>query len=268
MSAMMAANREPSPSEIALRAVREKPPVGYPASADGRCALCGVHYGKGEPVMPFERDKSFTDWASMAHPGSRTTCIWCAGVMMGQSWRLFMQNFQKTIICEKGVFQAASKDHLAWWFLNPPAGDWLFVQGDKRMQHLVWRTPVNRSTEIYQVRYNEVVMTIRRQRLADGRDAAKRLTSALNEFERAEGKRGAPSRGPFASLSPDLDATDQGRLKLPLYALAAQDPRVAADVATVRALTGGERWALYALLYAEDPRPSPALTVPGHRSSI
>ncbi|MCM3609532.1 hypothetical protein M4D49_29080 [Cupriavidus pauculus] len=239
-------------SELACRAIGREPKGTFIAQEAGACAMCGRRHETGESVVPFQPQASFTDWTALRAPASQFICKWCDAV-----WdRDFTQTYLKTIVCEAGVFPAASNDHLAYWIMNPPEGRWLFLQGDQKIQHVVWRAPVNRSREVFQVRAGESVLTIRSRQLHAGLAAVKGLAAKATELRGV--KRGAPFKSPFISLSRDLDSPSQGVLRRELYAHAAEDPLTAQNIAIVGALTGGELWALTSILYAKNPhRPEP-----------
>ncbi len=234
-------------SELACQAVGRRPRGSAVAKDGGACAMCGRPHGPGDSVVDFEPQSSFTDWAALRSPSSRLICVWCDGV-----WdRDFTQAYLKTIVCREGVFPAARNDHLAYWIMNPPEGPWLFLQGDQKIQHVVWRAPVNHSREVFQVRAGEAVLTIRTKQLQAGVAAVKALAAKATELRGS--KRGAPLKSPFVSLSRDLDSPSQGVLRRELHAHAGNDPETARNIATVSAMTSGELWALTSLLYAKDP---------------
>ncbi|RQZ31660.1 hypothetical protein DIE14_01745 [Burkholderia sp. Bp9017] len=209
--------------------------------------MCGHIYLAGEPVMPFEPDASFTDYGALRSGASRVICGWCAA-----TWNLdFTQRYTKSVICDEGVFPAASNEHIAYWLLNPPEGQWLFLQSDQKRQHVVWRTPVNVSREVFTVRYGEVLLTVRRKFLEEGTAAARRLAAAATANRKG---RGAALKNPFVRLSRDLTDPAHGAIRGDLYELAGQDAQVKDDIALIHSLTAGEIWGLTATLYAPDPQ--------------
>lgn len=246
-------NRLPSPSQLAARAASLKP-IGEPAKAPGVCALCGYAHDVGDIVAPFVPSDTFTDFTALRGQGSRTACGWCL-----VTWNAdFTQRYTKSIICEGGVFPAASNDHIAYWLTNPPAGEWVMMQSDQKRQHLIWRSPVNTSSEVFQLRYGELILTVRREMLAKGAAAATLLAQKASV-----GRRGAPLKSPFVRLSRDLDDPAHGLLRHDVYAMRDSDPEAASAIDTIAKLTPGELWGLTAVLYAANPhRPEPKL-VPG-----
>lgn len=231
-----------SPSRIALQAAGRGPVGAFKAKCDGECAFCGHTYSAGDLVMPFAPESSFTDYGSMKSPGSKFLCGWCAG-----AWNVdFTQKALKTVMCSEGVFPAASNADIAYWLMHPPEGDWIWVMGDQKRQHIVWRATVNTSQEIFQIRQGENNMTIRREHLLAAVKSARTLAVVAST-----GRKGPALKSPFMRLSRDLDEPVHGMIRDDLHHLAQIDTQVRFDVRTLQSCTPGELWALTALLYAD-----------------
>lgn len=231
-----------SPSRVALEAAGRGPVGTFKAKDHGECAFCGHAYAASELVMPFAPESSFTDYGSMKRPGSKFLCGWCAG-----AWNVdFTQKALKTVMCSEGVFPAASNADIAYWLTNTPKGNWIWVMGDQKRQHIVWRATVNTSQELFQIRHGENNMTIRRSHLVNALDAARRLAAVASA-----GRKGAALKSPFMRLSRDLDEPVHGMIREDLHRLAQTDVQVREDVRILQSCTPGELWALTALLYAE-----------------
>lgn len=234
-----------SPSQIAVQAAGRPQGGILKASKPGHCAMCGRPHAKGAQVSPFEPEGSFTDYANLARPESKWLCGWCIA-----TWNAdFTQKALKTVMCEDGVFPAASNADIAYWIANPPKGQWIWVMGDQKRQHIVWRATVNSSQDLFQVRLGENNMTVRRSKVMQALAAAQRLAAIASA-----GRKGAALKSPFVRLSRDLDEPSHGQIRSDLHAKAGQDPAVRADIAELQSCTPGELWALTAALYAQ---PSP-----------
>lgn len=237
-----------SPSELAVRALGRQPIGVQVAKAAGVCAMCGHSHVPGDLVNPFSPEDSFTDYGLLRGRGSKVLCGWCAGVWNQE----FTQKLLKTVACSEGIFPAASNNHIAYWLMNPPEGQWLWVQGDQKRQHIVWRAPVNTSREVFHVRFGENDLCLRRAMLQPAVDAARRLAKAASA-----NRKGAPLKSPFTALSRDMDSNSNGTLRRDLYLLAdsgtPEAAQVKEDMALICSLTPGELWALTALLYADNP---------------
>ena len=234
-----------SPSKVAIEADGRSPVTVQLAKGPGICAMCGYPHGAGDAIVPFAPDDSFTDFAALKGPSSPVICGWCAA-----TWNIdYTQRALKSVMCKDGVFSAASNADISYWLHNPPSGNWLWVMGDQQRQHIVWRATVNTSAEVFQIRQGETNMTIRRKRLFEACDAAKRLAAAASE-----GRKGAALKSPFARLSRDLNEPGHGGIRYDLHAKALTNPDVSADVRLIQSCTPGELWALTAVLYAS-PNP-------------
>lgn len=249
-----------SPSQIAVLAAGLTPIGLVNAKQAGLCVMCGVAHDVGESVVPFVPPDTFTDYASLRNPGGTHMCSWC-----NAAWRNeFSQKYLKTVICERGVFSAASNDNIAYWLLNPPDGEWLFLQGDQKVQHLAFRAPINRSKAVYQIQKGDLIVTIRKAMLVAGAEAAKSLANVATQIRGRTDKRAAPVKSPFVSLSRDFDSLSQGLIKNELLTEAKCNPQVAQWIQTIGSLTAGELWGLTAVLYAKNdnvnPEPQPKLT--------
>ena len=242
-----------SPSRVALQAASRAPVGALKAKSDGECAFCGCAYSAGNLVMPFAPEKSFTDYGSMKKPCSKFLCGWCAG-----TWTVdFTQKALKTVMCSDGVFAAASNADIAYWLTNPPKGEWIWVMGDQKRKHIVWRATVNTSQELFQIRHGENNMTIRRDHLMKAVEAARSLAIVAST-----GRKGAALKSPFIRLSRDLDEPVHGMIRDDLHKLAQTDVQIQYDVRLLQCCTPGELWALTALLYAEPSADKPTRYFP------
>lgn len=237
-----------SPSQIAVEAAGVKPRGVLKARSSGVCAMCGIAHDAGELIAPFAPTDSFTDYGALADRASKFICQWCAATWTAD----FTQSFLKTVMCKTGVYGAASNALIAHWIQNPPEGPWIWVNGIQQRQHVVWKAPVNTSRDIFQVQFDEFAMTIRRAKVLEAQQAARRLAAAASA-----GRRGAPLKSPFNSLDRELKEVGHGRIRYDLMKMAETDPAIRADVDVLHTCTAGEVWALTAVLYAE-----PASDVP------
>jgi CRISPR type IV-associated protein Csf1 len=238
-------NATKSPSKIAVMAAGRQPLSAIKAKEAGVCAMCGYPHSPGDPIAPFAPTDSFTDYPALKRPQSPVICGWCAA-----TWNAdYTQTALKTVMCSEGVFAAASNADIAYWLHNPPKGDWIWVMGDQKRQHIVWRATVNTSKEMFQVRQGENNMTIRRARVFEAVKSARRLAAAASK-----GRKGAPLKSPFVRLSRDLDEPMHGAIRNDLQALAKTSLEVKSDIRLIQSCTPGELWALTAALYAE-PNP-------------
>lgn len=244
-----------SPSRLAIEAAGFRP-TGLPAKSAGRCQMCGHTYVAGDLIVDAELPDTFTNWGELASAGSPHICGHCAAVCQAP----WLQAWMNAVICEKGVFKFSSNADIAYWLLNPPEGPFVMTRGDQQKQHLVWRTPVNYSRDVYQVRIGEKMVTIRRAQLIEARDAAIILSERINASREEKPKPGRKPAtdftNPFTRPFREMDNVSAGRFRQEALNLAGEDSVSAAMLDTLRGCTPGEIWALTAVLYAE-PSMSP-----------
>lgn len=239
-----------SPSQIAVKAAGLAP-EGKPHGSDFICTACACHFDAAMPATKLVLPDSFTDYSAFLYPQGEHLCGWCATVMGKDAG--FTQRFLNTVITTDGVFGAFSKGELAYWLLNPPVGEWLFLRGDQKVQHLVFRAPVNQSQQVYRLAFGDLRLTVRKRHLEVGLQAAKDLTAISNDMESASVKRKSKPKfsTPFAVIDWKFATQSNGMLRRELLLQAAQDPRTAELVTIIQALSVGELWAVSVCLNAE-----------------
>jgi|APLak6261703504_1056268.scaffolds.fasta_scaffold02539_3 CRISPR type IV-associated protein Csf1 len=243
-----------SPSKLAIQASAHQgfKPIGIPAEKAGVCMMCGFPHAEGELVVSSSLSSTFTNWGDLAN-NSDIVCGYCAAVSQ-DPWT---QAWMSSVITESGVYKFASNNDIAFWLLNPPNAPFIMMRGDQKTQHLVWRTPVNYSPDVYQVRFGEKMLIIRRKQLILARDAALRLSARIADG--SSKKSAAKSfHTPFVKPVRDMDSLIAGQLRPQIVAIGNDEPAVAADLHIINQCTPGEIWALTAVLYAE-PIAAPTL---------
>lgn len=228
------------------------------ASHDGHCAMCGVDYHQGDWVEPFDPGTTFTDFTALAYPQATHVCGACKAL-----WRReFMQTYSKVVVSSEGMHTFASNDNQAYWLLEPPEPPFLMLISDQQLMHIVWKTPVSMSKDLYFVRLGEKTLSIRRPMLIAARDAAHRLSDAINakEAEKIQGKKQKEPkfRSPFLRLDRNFANAMHGQISPMVRILAEERTELRGDVELLERLTPGELWGLTSVLYAKSPTKSEA----------
>lgn len=246
-----------SPSLLALESLGRPVPSGTPSRYLLRCCMCGIDIHPGETVVAFSPDAGFTDLTSLSDPSSASICGPCLGVWNAD----FTQTYAKSVICREGMFPAAKNDHIAYWLLNPPTPPFLFFISDQQRQHLVWRTPVNYSQEVFQIRFGSKLLTIRRKKLLAAVEACNILSAAASD-----GSKGTVLNTPYLLMSRDLDHVKHGIIHPTVLSIVDEQPDLQMHIETINALTAGEIWALTAVLYSKNPhRPERVIEAPANK---
>lgn len=237
-----------SPSKLAIIGGKLKP-IGLPSKTSGRCLMCGFEHQEGDLVVDSNLSGSFTNWADLAAPSSNVVCGYCASASQ-DPWT---QAWMHSVITEQGVYKFASNNDIAYWLLNPPNTPFVMMKGDQQKQHLVWRTPVNYSREIYQVRIGEKMVTIRLKHLIAARESALALSDLL-EAQASLTKKTKVKKfySPFIKPVREMDDFIAGMLKRDVEALAQESEYASQHAKVLNQCTPGEIWALTAVLYATD----------------
>jgi CRISPR type IV-associated protein Csf1 len=247
-----------SPSRIALNAAGFDPIAEYQLKDESRCVMCGISMQLGDQAAAWAPTDSFTNWMHLLAPESKHVCPHCNG-----AWRIeFTQGWATgALYNEEGVHKVNSADSMAHALLNPPKTPFLWVRGDQKQQHLVWRTPITVDPNLLRVRLGEKVVSIRRQIVLDALNdfrAAEEVLKTLPKDQRPAKKANPGNEsGIYKYLDWSIDNVDHALLSDALLALAAgkeEHSNQFAELARVlQALNFGEVWALMILLKSKTP---------------
>jgi CRISPR type IV-associated protein Csf1 len=255
-----------SPSKLALHAAGFERASEYALKENAQCVMCGVRMLEGDQAAAWEPTIGFTNFVHLLAPTSKHVCPDCAG-----AWRVeFTQSWATGVIFnEDGVHKANSADTMAHALLYPPMTPFLWVKGDQKQQHLVWRTPVTIDKNLVRVRLGEKVVTIRRLvvigALKAFRDAEEVLKSIPKELRPAKKANPGNESGLFRYLAWDVDHVDHSLISDGLIALSvghkhAQQFSCLKDL--LQSLNFGEVWALMILLKSKKPTKPEIIATP------
>lgn len=238
-----------SPSAIALHAAGFDPISEYALTKTARCVMCGIEMNCGQQAAAWSPTDSFTNWAHLSAPESTHVCPACAG-----AWRIeFTQGWATGAVYNAdGVHKTNSADTLAYMLLNPPATPFVWVKGDQKQQHLVWRTPVTVDPDLLRVRLGEKVATIRRLTVLATLKLVRDTEKILAEFPKDKRlpKKLNPGNesGIFKYLDWGIYSVDHALLSDGFLALSKEDQVFATLREKLESLNFGEVWALMILL--------------------
>lgn len=255
-----------SPSKIALHAAGFDRIKEYVLQEDAQCVMCGVAMSAGEDAAAWNPKDSFTNYAHLLAPSSSHVCPDCAG-----AWRSeFTQTWANgALFNADGVHQVNSANTMAHALLNPIKTPFLWVRGDQKQQHLVWRTPVTLDANLIRVRLGEKVASIRRLVVIDAFNAvsdAEQLIQSLPK-ELRPAKRANPGNefGIFRYLDWGLDNVDHSLISESFLKLSSGNEHSAkfSHLANLlQSLNFGEVWALMILLKGKTPTKPEMLATP------
>lgn len=233
-------------SQLWMRAAGLKP-IGEPSPHADTCVMCGAAIESGDLVMSTHAamNESFNNKVDCKHPGG-AVCGAC-NVLWDGAW--LQKNSKSYAVDGQGVFRLASGDDIAAFVLRPPLAAYVAIFNTRQQGHLIWRTGVALPSNYLQVRLDDAILIIDRERVIRAARAYLRLMTRLAEL-------GHP-KAVLAVFSPSLASVNAGRL-IPRYALMleGQDDACAADVQTLRELTMGDWWALTAVRHVDVDDPA------------
>lgn len=162
--------RNVSPSEIACQALASAGmdiPSLYegkrslsPAKQDGVCRFCGITVSKGDAVSTDPLPETFNDRLSLALAGSPFVCRHCMPLTTKKGLNA-IGGFAFSLTALYPFRKFAERAAL---LLEPPEPPFAFCFSTaKKPQHVIWRTPVSHSRDLFFIRAGHAVFTIRRQ---------------------------------------------------------------------------------------------------------
>lgn len=203
-------------------------PMGSVWSGDQplTCALEGRMIYPGDQAAPFDPSANFMSDAQL---GVRSPVV--SGWVKPLLKLNVMSKVQRAVVTRDAVYPAAKREHRAWFLLNPPNPPFAWVVSDSKMQHLIWRAPLNWRIAQYRVQFGARLLLIRHERL-------------MTEFTRWSKEENVPWR--FTDW--ELRNLNHGVVN---YDLPQQQK------ASLATLTIGESWALSILLDVSQGKQEP-----------
>ena len=246
-----------SPSKIALHAAGFPQVIEYKLEEEAPCVMCGVSMQAGDSAAAWNPKDSFTNYTQLQAPHSSHVCPDCAG-----AWRSeFTQGWATgALFNADGVHKANSVETMAHVLLNPIKTPLLWVKGDQKQQHLVWRTPVTTDANLMRVRLGEKVVAIRRLTVLHAltlvREAEVALKNLPKELRLAKRANPGNEAGIFKYLDWGIDNVDHSILSDGFKSLTTGNEHAEQFYALERLLQSlnfGEVWALMILLKSKNP---------------
>lgn len=143
-------------------------PLGEPSEKPFVCRFTGYLHDAGTPVLPGKVSSSFMDAPELSREGTET--VRDEGLMSGYVSALMskpvMAKIFNSLITSKGGFKIAKAVHRKHFLLNLPEPPFLVACGaSMNVQHVVWRTPVALSKEVFPIRVGQRIWTVRMDRV-------------------------------------------------------------------------------------------------------
>ena len=214
-------------------------PEGIPSKIQTTCVFCGDSIAVGERCSRFRPDKTFMNGTDLcARDTSRDViCGYCVHLTK----KTLMLRTQNVCITREHLLPFHKLAHKKWLLQHPPEPPFVVLQSDAKLAHMIWRTPITVSKDLWYVRLGKHQLIVRMPLV---HEAFESFESVADRFAASQPKikRGdAPTRltSPFSALGYALDDLDFWRIRSDVRPCLSPD-----DFELIRKLRPGEYWAL------------------------
>ena len=215
-------------------------PAAIASDVDEICSLTGETVPAGvEGLVPWKAGPRFRDQYDIVDRTSSYVAQHTAAILE----RPYMQKYSKSVISSDGWFKFATTHDVAWFLLNPPTPPFVMICSLAKMEHLLWRTPLSLSRELFFVRLGQRLLRVRHRSLLAVHEAQQQCVEAINAW--CKEQQLTPIKAPFLPIGRELKIATSGMLHPRVYEAAAAGVREAQDYRNrFRRLSSGELWAL------------------------
>ena len=215
-------------------------PQGIMGSTTETCVMCGRLIHPGEHRSTFRPSSSFMDALELcARDKSTKICGYCVHLTAKE----LMLKTQLVCITRDRVIPAARLAHKKWLLLNPPEPPFVFLQTDTKLSHMIWRTPITVSQDLWYVRLGGRQLTVRLPLVKKALDHFKRIAEGFEASKPTQ-----KLRHPFTSLDFELRNPNAWRIRRDVKPYLRVE-----DFNCIVKLRPGEYWALAILSTRQEP---------------
>jgi CRISPR type IV-associated protein Csf1 len=224
-------------------------PQGAIGGTAETCAMCGRLINPGDHRLKFRPLSTFMDGPELcARDKSTRICGYCGHLTKGN----VMRKTQRVCITRTQVVPAAKLAHKKWLLLNPPQPPFVFLQGQSKLSHMIWRTPVTLSQKLWYVRLGARLLTVRLPLVKKALDRFKEIAERF-DASNPEGR----LQHPFGSLDFELRDLNSWRIRRDVAPYLEVH-----DLSLIATLRPGEYWALAILTTKQEPQePNPCRNI-------
>jgi CRISPR type IV-associated protein Csf1 len=215
-------------------------PQGVMGSTAETCVMCGRLIHPGEHRSTFRPSSSFMDAPELC---ARDTSAKICGYCVHLTAKKLMLKTQLVCITSDRVIPAARLAHKKWLLLNPPELPFVFLQTDTKLSHMIWRTPITVSKDLWYVRLGARQLTVRLPLVKKALEHFKRIAA---RFEAS--KPSQTLRHPFTSLDFELRNLNAWQFRPDVKGYLHVE-----DFNCIVKLRPGEYWALAILSTRQEP---------------
>ena len=215
-------------------------PQGAIGTTETFCLMCGRIIHSGEHRSTFRPSSSFMDSPELcARDKSTQVCGYCVHLTN----KSLMLKTQLVCVTQEHVIPAAKLVHKKWLLLNPPEPPFVFLQTETKLSHMIWRTPITVSRNLWYVRLGGRQLTVR---LPLVKKALERFKRIAERFEAS--KPTQKLRHPFTSLDFELRDLNAWHIRHDVKPYLHVE-----DFNCITKLRPGEYWALAILSTKQEP---------------
>lgn len=242
-----------SSSALYRAAAKISPLTHGEVTQDSHCVMCAADLPAGTAANPLTKntfDSAFNNRLDLRAPTGGYVCGDCEA-LWSKDW---LQKYSKTFATQDNVYKFASNDQQAAFLLNPPAPPFCAIFSTRQQQHMIWRTPVSLSRELYTVRVDGDLLLIRQEVLMNGLRAYRHALAVMDTTPLA--RTGRKIKPPAALFDRGLALQIMGSVRRDAAELLRQtgDEWV---IDTLNSMGMGEWWALNVIRHY-DPQDPPA----------
>lgn len=238
-------------SALYAHAAKLGPSTSTTVESDSHCVMCAAPLTAGSLANPLTKktfNDAFNNRLDLRAMSGGYVCNDCQSLWT-KDW---LQRYSKTFATSDNVYKFASNDQQAAFLLNPPEPPFAAIFSTRQQQHMIWRTPVSLSRELYVVRVDGDVLTIRQAVLLEGLRAYKHAMGVMANTPHPRTKR--KLTGPSAIFDRELAASIMGSMRSDVMELleSTGDHWV---IETLHAMSMGEWWALNVIRHYDPANP-------------
>lgn len=218
---------------------------------DTFCVMCAAPLTDGTAANLLTKhtfNSAFNNRLDLRALTGRYVCGDCQA-LWSKDW---LQKYSRTFATQAGIYKFASNDQQAALLLNPPEPPFCAIFSTRQQQHMIWRTPVSLSRELYTIRVDGDLLLIRQPLLLEGLRAYQHAIALMARTPLA--RSGRLLKPPVALFSRELAMQAMGSVRNDVAELLLENGSMWA-VDTLHQLGMGEWWALNVIRHYDPADP-------------
>ena len=223
-------------------------PEGFPSKKQTTCVFCGDAIAVGDRCSRFRPGQTFMNGPDLCARDSARDVL--CGYCIHLTNKALMQKTQHAFITRDHILPFHKLTYKKWLLLHPPEPPFVVLQSDAKLAHMVWRTPVTISKDLWYVRLGKRQLIVRMPLVRAALDCFASVADRFASAQPQTKKGAAPPRllSPFAAIGYELDDLDYWRIRSDVRPYLNSN-----DFELIHKLRPGEYWALAILCTKKEP---------------